>query len=231
MPSAGEATQQAIDIANRYLKPLFKSSTISKEQFKEINKYVAHSVRDTYKGEALDSAFEARVAQLLEVKRNEVISRGGNGSGNGAAGVAAPEAEAEARKRARESSGETDEPPATRQQAEAQGGAGGAGAPPAPPPAPPPHLNDLQPLERGGPSSSPSAPMVDLAHLHETSQAPIVTDFAPAVPPGTLGRRLEVRSNACPIIADGMGPDWDLVVTQYDAHFTLTVALALTLGA
>ena len=59
MPSASEAVNQAVDIANRYLKPLFKSSTISKEQFKEINKSVAHSVRDTYKGEALDSAFEA----------------------------------------------------------------------------------------------------------------------------------------------------------------------------
>ena len=96
MPSASEAVNQAVDIANRYLKPLFKSSTISKEQFKEINKSVAHSVRDTYKGEALDSAFEARVAQLLEVKRNEVISRDGNGSGNGAAGVPAPQAPAAA---------------------------------------------------------------------------------------------------------------------------------------
>jgi hypothetical protein len=38
------------------------------------------------------------------------------------------------------------------------------------------------------------------------------------VAPGTLGRRLEVRSNACPIRADNMGPEWDLVVTQYDAH-------------
>lgn len=177
MPDANEAMNQAVDIANRYLKPLFKSSTISKEQFKEINKSVAHSVRDAYKGEALDSTFEARVAQLLEVKRNDVISRDGNGSGNGsgngaagvpapqvpaaAAGVAAPEVEAEARKRARESSGETDEPPATRQLAEAQGGAGGAGDPPAPPPAPPAHLNDLQPLQRGAPSS---ARVVQLAH-------------------------------------------------------------------
>jgi len=199
MPSANDAVNQAVDIANRYLKPLFKSSTISKEQFKEINKSVAHSVRDTYKGEALDSAFEARVAQLLEVKRNEVISRDGNGSGNGAAGVpapqvpaaaagvAAPEAEAEARKRARESSGETDEPPATRQQAEAHGGAGGAGAPPAPPPAPPPHLNDLQPLERGGPSS---APMVDLARLHETELAelPPSSPPEPGEPEPTAGR-------------------------------------------
>ena len=36
------------------------------------------------------------VAQLLEVKRNEVISRDGNGSGNGAAGVPAPQVPAAA---------------------------------------------------------------------------------------------------------------------------------------
>ena len=91
MPSPSEAKQQAVDIANLYLKPLLKSSTISKEQFKEINKSVAHSVSETYTDEALDSAFEARVVQLLEVKKDEVISRDGNGSGQGAASVAAPQ--------------------------------------------------------------------------------------------------------------------------------------------
>eukprot|EP00964_Phaeocystis_antarctica_P101882 scaffold67345_cov39-Phaeocystis_antarctica.AAC.1 len=92
--------------------------------------------------------------------------------------------------------------------------------PPTPPPPPPQLLNTMQPLQQGG-----APPMRDLARLNDPN--PIVTNFATARPPGTLGKRLAVHSNACRIrghgnLADGsddMGLQWGLVVTQYDVHF------------
>ena len=29
-----------------------------------------------------------------------------------------------------------------------------------------------------------------------------------------------MHSNACAVLADGMGPNWELVVTQYAVHLT-----------
>ena len=100
MPTSAEAQEKILAIASKYLKQYYDPKrdidTTTRDQFKKINKSVLKAVEASYKEEeALDGAFEERVMNMLEAKKDEVLGGGANGNGVGAVGeVVAPVAPA-----------------------------------------------------------------------------------------------------------------------------------------